>query len=271
MSEKTKQSRRHVESVMAALSILDCFSRNDSMRIREIIEETGFTRNRVMRLAGTLEYMGYLTRDPKTDAYSPGPKLPVLGKAFERSRAIVVTARPVLRRLVLQTGESATLYVREGLDRVVLAREEGTHAVRYSVSEGQRMNLHIGAGGKVLLAFAPEEVVRAVISTGTLTARTRHTITDPAVLLESLEKTRKNGYAVSRGERVNDACAIAAPVFDGAGDLVGALGLAGPVSRFTAKTRRAYTALLLEEAEAFSKQLWYAPSNGKMEKEGGET
>jgi len=230
------------------------------MSVKQLMECTGFTRNRVMRLTGTLQHRGYLIPDVGRAAYLPGPKVQALSKVFEQGHGIVLLARPILREVVLKTGESASLFVREGLERVVLAREEGTHAVRYNMTEGQRMELYTGASGKVLLAYAATEVLDALLSGPAFVKRTPHTITDPAVLQREIKKVRQQGFAESAGERVADASAVSAPVFDGMGDLVGALGFAGPKSRFTPEARKRYVQIVVDAARKLSEQLgWKAP------------
>jgi DNA-binding IclR family transcriptional regulator len=152
MKKPTRQADRHVEAVLAALDVLECFLTKPGLTTMEIMQATGFTRNRVVRLTGTFTHRGFLTADSETGAFSTGPKIYALGKVFERNRVILTLVRPVLRDIALKTGESASFYVREACERVVLAREKGTHAIRHAISEGQRMDLHAGAAGKVILA-----------------------------------------------------------------------------------------------------------------------
>jgi IclR family KDG regulon transcriptional repressor len=251
----TKQTDRHVNAVLAALDILDCFLLTPPITTKQLMKYTCFTRNRVMRLTGTLLYRGYMLLDEDRATYLPGPKIRVLNKAFEQGHGIVLLARPILREIVLKTGEAASLYVREGLERVVLAREEGTQTVRYNMTEGQRMELHTGAGGKVLLAYAPKEVLEALLSGPALVKRTSHTVTDPDVLQREIKKVRQQGFAESAGERVADAGAVAAPVFDDTGDLVGALGIVVPLSRFTPEARKRYAKIAMDAAKKLSGQL----------------
>ena len=255
MKGPTKQSKRHIESVLAALDVLDCFLTAPSLSTKQLIELTGFTRNRVMRLTGTLLHKGYLVQDSSAGTFSPGPKTLSLGNVFERNHNLVTLAKPVLRELSLRTGESVSLYIREGLERVVAARQEGSHVVRYTVTVGQRMDLHAGAGGKVLLAYAPKEVLDAIISGLATAKRTDQTITNPKKLLKELDDIRRRGYSISMGERVPDACAIAAPVFDGGNRLLCSMAVIGPVSRFTSKKRQSYQNHILEAARNLSRQL----------------
>jgi len=255
MKGPTKQSERHVEAVLAALHVMDCFLTIPALGIKQIMDETGFTRNRVMRLTGTLLHKGYLVSDEATGAFTPGSKILSLSKAFERNQGIVILVRPVLREIALHTGESVSFFIREGFDRVVLAREEGTQAIRYAVAEGQRMDLHAGAGGKVLLAFASEGILESFLSKNAMNKRTVQTITNKIKLKEELKKIRRQGFAISKGERVSDAYAIAAPVFDVDGGLAGALGIAGPISRFTSAIRMSFQRMIVDHAGKLSDQL----------------
>jgi DNA-binding IclR family transcriptional regulator len=254
MSAPTRQSERHVEAVLAALDILECFLSAPELTTKDIMGATGFTRNRVMRLAGTLAQRGYLVSDGNR-AYRTGPKVFALSRGFERHHGVLSLVRPLLREIALRTGESASLYVREGLERVVLAREEGTHAIRHAVSEGQRMDLHAGAAGKIILAYSPEEVRAAVLGKGTLAARTTRTITDTRRLAVELERVRRQGFAASVGERTADACAVAVPVLGRGNELVGALAVSGPITRFTPETRSRYAEILTAAARRVSAQL----------------
>lgn len=257
MNIPTKQSERHVEAVLAALEILDCFLGQAALNTKQIIDATGYTRNRVLRLTGTLLHKGYLLLDESSGEFVPGPKIIALGKVVGLHREIIVLARPILRKIALVTGESVSLYIREGFDRVVLAREEGTQQIRYNITEGQRMDLHAGAAGKVLLAFAPEEVLETFLDHKKFVQHTSYTITDKKTLLAELQQIRSQGFAESTGERIPDAGAIAAPVFDSEGLLVCALGIAGPVSRFTSKIRKSLKDLLIRHTAILSRQLGY--------------
>ena len=222
MEPRSKESARHIDVVLRALDVLDCFQDDSVVSLKEIIDRTGVTRSRAMRLLGTLVSRGYLIEDPDKRNYYLGIKLAVLGTSFENFNNIEVITRPVLKQLAVKTGESATLYVLDGFERVALIREEGTHAIRYSVREGQRMPMHVGAAAKILLAYGPAELVQKVASSQSA---------DSNKLIKEIDAARKKGYAISKGENVPDAHAIAAPVFDYKNKLIGAIGIAGPAHR----------------------------------------
>ncbi len=252
MHNRAKEASRHVDAVLGALDVLDCFLTEPRLTLKQIIDRTGLIRSRTMRLVGTLEHRGYLIHDAATKTYSLGIRLAGLGKSFDRANSTETFIRPVLKYLVDNTGESATFYMAEGVERVALLREEGTEAIRLSVVEGQRSPIHVGASGKVLLAFGNPRTLKEVIDKKLLCRVTEHTTVDPTRLLAELKVVREQGYAVSEGENVPGAHAIAAPVFNYENHLVGALGIAGPVIRLTESQIESRIQLVIESSRMLS-------------------
>jgi DNA-binding IclR family transcriptional regulator len=255
MKSPIKQADRHVDAVLAAMAVLDCFLTKPVLGVKEIMDLTGFTRNRVMRLTGTLLQHGSLMiADPK-GGFAVGPKCLALGKVFERSQGFLVILKPVLKQLVLVTGESTSFYVREGLERYALAREEGSHNIRYSIREGQRVGLFAGSASKLILAYLSPEALSTILNGSDLDAQAPKTPAERKEFLKKLEQIRQQGYAVSVGERDPDAFGISAPVFDSENDLVGALCIGGPISRFTDENCQHCLRHIRDEATKLSRQL----------------
>ena len=266
MTSSTKQSQRHIHSVLAALDLLECFERKPNLTIKQIIDYTGMTRNRIMRLTGTYEERGYLIRNRSTGKYQLGPKIMLLGKIHERNFDLVQLVRPLLKEVSFETGESASLYIIDGTERLLLAREEGTHAIRYSVTEGQRLPLFAGAGGKVLLAYGPESLKKIVLAQQNVSPLTLGTIVDAGDLAAEIQTVRAKGFAVSQAERASDAGSIAAPVFGYKHELICAIAIVGPVSRVNVDSHPEYVLKVVATANGMSRLLEGddAVSNGQM-------
>lgn len=261
MQPRSKEMSRHVEVVLKALDLFDCFQNKSALTLREMVEFTGMTRDRATRLAGTLESRGYLLYDPDNRQFRLGPRLFTLGKVFETHNTMIFLARPILKDLVRATGEVASLYVMDGLERVALAREKGIHEVSFSVGEGQRMQLYAGAAGKVLLAFASPDVQTRVMARESLKKLTSKTITNPKHLARELDRTRSKGYAVSAGERVEDVWSAAAPVFDHENSICAAIGITGPSYRIPGQVQSKYIAKVLEKTRELSLRLGWKESS----------
>ncbi len=246
---------RHVEVVLKALDILDCFQSRPVLTLKEIVDTTQMTRSRAMRLMGTLASRGYLIYEREHRRFHPGPRLFTLGKVFETHHTLIPLARPILRDLVRETGELASLYVIDGTERVALAREQGIHEISYTVSEGQRMELYAGAAGKVLLAHASPEIRNKVISVKSLKKLTPNTISSTAELSRQLEKIRSRGYSVSEGERALDVWSVAAPVFDHREKICCAIGITGPIYRISRTVRSDFIQTVIGKARELTRHL----------------
>ncbi len=255
MRGKVKESTRHVEAVLKALDVLDCFQVQPLLPLKKISELTGMNKSRIIRLCGTLASKGYLVYDSEAQIYQLGSRILSLSKVYERSNNLGSLARPVLRYLANHTRESASLFVVDGLERVCLAREEGTFSIRYNIIEGQRMVLYAGAGGKVLLAFGPEELHRKILGKSHLKKLTPSTIQDPRHLEKELEAVRRQGYASSYGERDADVAALAAPIYSHDGNVCAALSIAGPIHRFSPEHNIEQVKILLASAARLSQML----------------
>lgn len=246
-----KESDRQIDTVAKALCLLDCFTDAEpELTLKQLSEKTGLYKSRIIRLCGTLAAHSYLIRTPLA-TYKLGPKLMTLGKVYERTNPLTAVARPVMKALSALTGESTKLFVIEGSKRLCLVREKGPSPLQYAINEGEIQELYAGAGGKLLLAFAPAALQKEIIQRRHK-QYTAETITDADELQRELEIIRRQGYATSKGELVSEVAGLAAPVYDYEGLVCAALTIAGPKQRFGTERRKEMLAQLLDAAQQLS-------------------
>jgi len=125
------------------------------------------------------------------------------------------------------------------------------------------MPLYAGAGGKVLLAFGPEEIRKKVLTRKHIKQLTPHTIKNPKLLLQELERIRQDGYAFSFGERDAEVAALAAPIFNHEGKICASLSIAGPISRFSREHNVQHLKILMATAKRISEMLGYVDQKEK--------
>jgi len=180
----------------------------------------------VYRYLRTLAEFGFVDRTG--GAFRLGPKLLIGTGANVSSQQLIRHADPVLQRLSAETGETALVVRRIGLASVCLHVIEPESPLRATYEVGSMSPLHAGAPARVLLAFAPAEVLDEVIAGGldSLTPATP----DIDALREGLADIVQTGSATSHGERIPGTVAIAAPVFREDG-IVGAVAVVGPAFR----------------------------------------
>ena len=255
------EASRHVAAVAAALTILSCFHGDEDLSLAEIHRRTGITKSRILRLAGTLQQHGFLWTEPARNGYRLGPALLRLGQGLgRRFHDIAEVLAPLLRKLARDSGDTALYSVMQAGGRVCVASEEPDRAVRFTVPTGSVRPLHAGASGRVLLAFGPDEVRREFLRVASLPALTGRTPTDPARLEREIAGARRRGFAVSQGEAQPDSFAVAVPVMDDGGALLGALSIAGPVSRYSPQRSAGLAAMLIGAAPAVAHSLRFLPA-----------
>ena len=246
------------QTLTRAVAILDCFNADHpQLGVREIARHLEMSRSTVGRLLATLCSAGVLSQDPATRRYLMGPKVLTWSAVYTGGGLdIREKARPMLEELHRLTNETVNLYVLDGTERVCLEWIESPQYVRVVVRPGERMPLHAGSAGKAILAFAPPDLIKQVLARR-LERMTRNTITNRQKLLKELACIRACGYAISRGERFEDALGLAAPVFDASGKVIAALNVAGPNMRFTDTEVDKFAPTIMQLAAQISQALGY--------------
>jgi IclR family acetate operon transcriptional repressor len=124
------------------------------------------------------------------------------------------------------------------------------------VDIGAPLPLHVGAGGKVLLAWLSDREQSDLIA-ASAARYSNYPLSDAQALKNALAQIRDIGWATSDGERAEEIGAIAAPIFDVSKQIVGAVVLAAPLVRLGAKERATYVPLVCEAARRASLDMGY--------------
>jgi len=113
-----------------------------------------------------------------------------------------------------------------------------TQPVHYAMRAGIRAPLYASAAGRVLLAYAPPERLESYLDRANLKQLTSKTRTDLGSIQAHLEEIRQAGYCASFGEMLSDTAALAVPVLQSDGYILGAMMLAAPLDRMRANYER---------------------------------
>jgi DNA-binding IclR family transcriptional regulator len=196
------------------------------------------------RYLRTLTEFGFVDR--KDGRYRLGPRLLIGTESSVSSELLTRHSDAVLRMLVEETGETAVVMRRVGLSAMCLHQVESRKGMRVVLEPGALTPLYAGAVSRVLLAFAPPEILEEVIVQG-LEPITPDTPSEDS-LRDGLEEIRADGIAVSEGELIAGGVAMAVPIFRDDG-IVAALGLTGPEARCGLTWRSGARRLLRDAAE----------------------
>lgn len=188
-----------------------------------------------------------------------GPELFLLGLGAAPRYDARNVAQPLVRRLAVTTGESASFSVRRGDETVCLAHEEGTFPLRSHVlREGVRFPLGVASAGIAILAFMPDADREAYLERADL-AQEWGPEHDRSALEQRLRTTRERGYSLNPGLIIAGSWGMAAVVFDHDEQPIGAISLTGIELRFAPDRREELGAQLLRAGFELSRQLARGP------------
>jgi DNA-binding IclR family transcriptional regulator len=233
--EETAMSMKRVQVIERAI---DCamLLTDGPKTLTEIAEATGLPKGTVFRILTSLTYQGLITKDPIGNRYMPGDGVMRLVQGIMNGNgSLGVLAQPVLTELAEKTDETIALHVRLGVQRLCIAEQPSREALRYTATVGATAPLHVGSAGKVLLAFMSKAERASVLKHLPLVSLTGATITERTTLEAVIDEVRRQGWAMSEGERVPAAAAISVPVLGF--NTVAALSMLGPASRVTLERR----------------------------------
>lgn len=237
-AEQAMEKRRSgsVQSVERSLAILEALAaRREPMTLKEVGAFCGLKLSTTHRLLATLVMKGFASQDVVTGKYRLGIKTFQIGNAALYSLDLRSMVRPHLIKLVEESQETANLAVLErtnnGLELVYIDQFESPRMIRTSAMIGGQVPVHSTGSGKILLAFLEERELTSLLKNCQLTPFTPNTITDKAELIEELNRTRQNGYALDLEETENGVVCVAAPICNHADQVIAAISISGPVSR----------------------------------------
>jgi DNA-binding IclR family transcriptional regulator len=241
-------------------SILDAFTpERPQLTLAEIRRATGLPPSTCLRLLQNMCASGFLSRDG--ESYRISVRMLQWMTVALDAVDVVGLATPVLRDLRDRTDETACLFVKDDLSRVVVAIAGSRQGTVRRLHVGEVLPLHAGSAGKVLLAHDAQALGRVLA--GQLQSFTSSTIVDPEALEHAVDEARSRGYAMSVNEGHQSASSVSAPVFDHRGLVVAAVCLAGPTERFNEETMPRWIDVLVAAADDLTGQIGgRAPRSG---------
>ena len=215
MKSNPKRARQQPDRSVAAaertLAILDAFvGAGRSMSLGDLEQATGLFKSVILRYMISLERQNYVVK-LHDGRYRLGPKLMELGHICEASFDILSIVNPALDRIAEDTGETVSFYVREGQNRVCIARRDSSHSLKVSVRPG---STH---------AFDETSISLVLTDFGGVNG---HELDDREL------------FRATSGVVDILTCSLSIPVFGASGQFHGALTVSGPIGRFDTQDAR---------------------------------
>lgn len=255
--------RSGVQSIGRAFAIMEEIARNrDGIGLAELSKRVGLHNSTTFHLVRTMVSLGYVRQMEDTKRYRIGRPLFALAANALDEIEMVSLATPVLEELSRETGESAHFSVRMGDAVVVLARASGPGAFQMSDRVGVVRPAHSTALGKIMLAALTEEQFERWLTRAELKAHTRNTITSADHLRREIAEVRLSGIGFDNGEFDVELRCVALPVRDFTGQVIGALGISGPVWRLSVDALQKRARIVRAAADRLSSEFGFAGAPG---------
>ena len=238
--DSASRGTRGLSTARAVLKVLSFMSRHpDGVSARDVAQELGKSVSTAYGLLASLAEEGFACHEPGRGyrlcpeaAFGVRPSAP---SSNALSQAVNELFAQTHRRSYLARVEAGAIVItavcgRQGIPRVPgLEPRIGSSA-------------HALALGKVVLSLLPEHSRRRYIERG-LRRYTAHTIVSTGGLMSELEKVRRDGFAVDRGEFDAEFATVAAPIVDARGRFLAVLGVSTLMRTFEAEAQHLVAAV----------------------------
>jgi len=259
------RARGGVQSIGRAFSILETVARHrDGIGLAELSKSVGLHNSTTFHLVRTMVSLGYIRQMKDTKRYRIGRPLFALAANCLDEMEMVSLSTPVLEDLARDAGECAHFAVRMGDAVVVLARTSGPGAFQLTDRVGVVRPAHCTALGKVILSALPPEQLERFLERAELKAQTPKSITDPRRLKAEIDEVRRDRIAVDDGEFDAEVRCVAVPVRDFTGQVIGALGISGPVWRLSMQALQSRGKMLQAAADRLSAEFGAPPAGRRQ-------
>jgi IclR family KDG regulon transcriptional repressor len=195
----------------------------------EVAELANLPFSTTHRLLHSLARQDFVAFDSTTKRYTLGIRVFQLAQRVSNANGIAGSALPVLRSLTEVTREASILGVRDGNSVLTVSKIDGPQPFRVTSDPGTHSPLHATALGKILVAFADDR--SDLVTNLDLYARTEKTITRRRAFATEIAQVRDRAYATMREENEMGMQALAVPVREYNGRVIGAVAIAAPVFR----------------------------------------
>ncbi|QBF30578.1 HTH-type transcriptional regulator BhcR [Thalassococcus sp. S3] len=261
-SDKTEQNT--IKSLDRALEALQRLAEMGGATLSELAGELDQAPATVYRMLITMEQRGVIEYDAAGQIWHIGPQAFLIGSHFLRRTSLVERARPILRALMEQTGETANLGIEKDGKVLFLSQVETHSSIRAFFPPGTISPMHASGIGKALLAqFMPDRLER-YLDAHALSAFTEHTLTDRSDLIADLAHIRDRGFSIDAEERNLGMKCVAAPVFDLHGEASAGLSISGPSSRMDQVSVDDFGAKVRQAADTLTNAIGGSPHTYKL-------
>ncbi|MGX1777362.1 IclR family transcriptional regulator [Nocardia brasiliensis] len=227
-----------LDSVDNALRLLQMLRDVGGLRLTDAAQELGIAPSTAHRLLAMLVYRGFAVQDEKR-TYHPGPAMGAGPAQHGWTRVFTDRCRPFMEALAGQAGETVNLVIRVGTQVRFLWSAESSQLLRVGDRQGQVLDAERTAGGRILLAGLPRDVLeRLYLRSDGMTADEQEW-GDRRLAPEEFERFHQDlaaaaavGFALNVQQTEEGIAAFGVAIHNRRREPLGALAVAVPITRF---------------------------------------
>jgi DNA-binding IclR family transcriptional regulator len=254
-----QEDQAPVGTVARTLRLLQALAEaDDTVTVAGLASRMRLPMSTVHRLLQLLRADGFVENEGQSHGYRAGPELLRVAALLAGRQSIAAVARPIMDRIVAACEETCLLgvYLPHARKMTFVEQVKSPHALRFEVPCNVQLPVVWGSSGHVMLAYMPDDEVRAALAKAEPSPVTGEAI-DEALYYETLRQVRSRGHDLTRGEVLANSVGIAAPVFQGDSSAIASLTITIPNVRLRASDTRRLTELVVNGAAELSKTLGY--------------
>lgn len=251
-----------VQSVDRAITVLEIIARNGDAGVSEIAEEMGVHKSTASRLLSALDARGMVQQNHERGKYQLGFNILRLASAIPARLSLVREAREDLEALAEKFAETANLAVLRSNFAVNVDQAIGPNTLGTQDWIGGLTPLHATSSGKVMLAALPPATRDRVLRESGQARYTPQTITDRDELEQQMPVIAEAGYAATYEELERGLNAVAVPIRNHSGTVIGAISLSGPAFRFEPEKIPGLLDALKQAGYSISVKMGYTAASG---------
>lgn len=245
-----------IQSLERGMLTLLFLSKRRTAGVTEVAKELDVNKSTAYRILETLMGFNMVVQDPNTSKYKLGPGILRLSDQLIQGLNIISIAKPLMARLVNETGESSHLCMLTNDNAVVIEQIMTNSRLTVNARIGNTEPVYCSSVGKCLVAFCDQQKRENIINSIDFVPFTKNTILDKDKFRGELNLIVERGYAVDYGEMSEDIICIAAPIYNHIGEVPYSVGISGPKSRINCKIH-ILSGRVINTAYTISEQLGY--------------
>lgn len=231
MQQKEKGDHQNVARAALVIDVLSR-SKERGMRLTDVVESTGLGTATIHRLLSGLVTYGFVDHDRASGRYFVGLRLVSWASVATERYGLAPFVDASLDRLARESEDTVYFSLMTSFDSICVDRREGDFPIKtLTLRIGDIRPLGIGAGSLALLAFQDDDFIAEVVKEDK-ERRKKFGITDK-FLLETLDQTKRSGFALNDGKLISGMSGVAVPLRRGDGKAVAAISVAAITSRLT--------------------------------------